>query len=218
MFNVIDKLCQFCNQVTPSFGLEKFKPTHCGECKSFEMTNVVNKMCENCNKTRPNFGLEQGKPTHCFECKNNNMIDVTHLQCKVCNNTRANPAYKDHCARCYGNLFPDSPIVRNFKTKERNVVDFIREQYPDLTWKFDKIVEDGCSRRRPDIYLDLGYQVIIIEVDENQHQGYENICENKRLMELSLDVGHRPIVFIRFNPHLASSTRCFATYYFFKLK
>jgi hypothetical protein len=25
-------------------------------------------------------------------------------------------------------------------------------------------------------------------------------CENKRLMEISQDLGHRPIIFIRFNP------------------
>jgi hypothetical protein len=54
--------------------------------------------------------------------------------------------------------------------------------------------------RRPDILLDLGYQVLIIEIDENAHQDYDCSCENKRIMELSQDVGHRPIVFIRFNP------------------
>ena len=48
--------------------------------------------------------------------------------------------------------------------------------------------------------LDLGYQVIIIEVDENQHTEYDCSCENKRIMELSQDLGHRPIVFVRFNP------------------
>ena len=42
--------------------------------------------------------------------------------------------------------------------------------------------------------------MIIIEVDENQHSDYDCSCENKRIMELSQDVGHRPIVFIRFNP------------------
>jgi len=61
-------------------------------------------------------------------------------------------------------------------------------------------VADGCSRRRPDLFLDFGYQVLIIEIDENQHVSYDCTCENKRLMELSKDVGHRPIVFIRFNP------------------
>ena len=42
--------------------------------------------------------------------------------------------------------------------------------------------------------------VLIVEVDENQHTEYDCSCENKRLMQLSQDVGHRPIVFIRFNP------------------
>ena len=39
-----------------------------------------------------------------------------------------------------------------------------------------------------------------MEVDENKHTDYDCSCENKRIMELSQDLGHRPIVFIRFNP------------------
>ena len=46
----------------------------------------------------------------------------------------------------------------------------------------------------------MGYQIIIIEIDENQHIDYDCSCENKRMMELSQDVGHRTIIFIRFNP------------------
>jgi hypothetical protein len=48
--------------------------------------------------------------------------------------------------------------------------------------------------------LDLGYQVLIIEIDENQHIGYDSSCENKRIMQFSQDVSHRPIIMIRFNP------------------
>ena len=48
--------------------------------------------------------------------------------------------------------------------------------------------------------LDLGEQILIIEIDENQHNNYDCSCEHKRLMELSQDLQHRPIVFIRFNP------------------
>ena len=55
--------------------------------------------------------------------------------------------------------------------------------------------------------LDLGYQVIIIEVDENQHISYRSSwgsmgssCENKRLMEISKDINHRNLIVIRFNP------------------
>ena len=76
----------------------------------------------------------------------------------------------------------------------------MKTQFPDLDWIADKKVKEGCSLRRPDLLLDLGYQVLMIEVDENQHKTYDCSCENKRMMELSQDVGDRPIVFIRFNP------------------
>lgn len=47
---------------------------------------------------------------------------------------------------------------------------------------------------------DLGDQLLMVEIDENRHDTYDSTCENKRIMELSQDVGHRPIVFVRFNP------------------
>jgi len=80
------------------------------------------------------------------------------------------------------------------------VVEYVKTKFPNLNWIADKIVKDGCSKRRPDLLLDLGYQVLIVEVDENQHTDYDCSCQNKRVMELSQDLGHRPIVFIRFNP------------------
>jgi len=98
------------------------------------------------------------------------------------------------------NLFPDKPVSRNYKTKEYSVVDFIKNKYPNINWISDKIIDGGCSRRRPDLLLDLIYQIIIVEIDENQHIDYDCSCQNKRVMELSQDLGHRPIIFIRFNP------------------
>jgi Zn-finger protein len=108
--------------------------------------------------------------------------------------------YEDYCLFCFVNLYPDNQIVRNYKTKERDVVDRIQKIYPDFTWIHDKKIQDGCSLKRPDLLLDLGSHIIIIEVDENAHSDYDCSCENKRLMLLSQDVGHRSIVFIRFNP------------------
>lgn len=77
--------------------------------------------------------------------------------------------------------FPDKPVARNYKTKEFAVVEYIKNIFPDFTWIQDKKVQDGCSSKRPDLLLDLGYQVIIIEIDENQHTDYDCSCENKRL-------------------------------------
>ena len=97
-------------------------------------------------------------------------------------------------------MFPDKPVDRNYKTKEYSVVEYVKTQFGNFTWISDKIINGGCSKRRPDLLLDLGYQIVIIEIDENQHTDYDCSCENKRIMELSQDLEHRPIVFIRFNP------------------
>ena len=97
-------------------------------------------------------------------------------------------------------LFPDKPVSRNYKTKEYAVVKYIKTKFSTLNQIADKIINGGCSKRRPDLLLDLLYQIVIIEVDENQHIEYDCSCQNKRIMELSQDLGHRPIIFIRFNP------------------
>jgi len=117
-----------------------------------------------------------------------------------CATIPSNKQYEGYCLLCYIHLYPEKPIVRNYKTKERAVAQFIKETFPDQTWVLDKRITDGCSSKRPDMFCDLGDQVILIEIDEDQHAAYDCSCENKRLMELSQDVGHRPMVMIRFNP------------------
>ena len=101
---------------------------------------------------------------------------------------------------CCIHLCPDIEVVRNYKRKEKNVTNQVINNFPDFSWVADKRIQDGCSLRRPDLLLDLGTHIIIVEIDEYKHEGYECSCENKRIMELSQDVNHRPIVFIRFNP------------------
>ena len=109
-------------------------------------------------------------------------------------------SYKGYCVRCFVHLFPEEKVATCFKTKESSVVQFIKDTYYDKDWIFDKKIAGGCSRFRPDIFLDCLTHSLIIEVDENQHESYEAICENKRLMTLFVDLGERPVVLIRFNP------------------
>ncbi len=75
----------------------------------------------------------------------------------------------------------------------------MKEKFPNLTWVCDRRI-GGCSRRRPDLFLDMGSQVVIVEVDENKHDEYDCTCENRRLMEISQDLSHHHTVMIRFNP------------------
>ncbi len=114
--------------------------------------------------------------------------------------TRGNPKYNRHCIRCFVHLFPDEKNDCNYKTKETAVGDHLKEKFPGVDWVGDKRVKDGCSLRRPDLFLDMGSHVVIVEVDENKQDTYDCTCENRRLMELSRDVSHRHLVMIRFNP------------------
>jgi len=130
------------------------------------------------------------------------MKDIKNKTCRNewCNTYAFVEKYDGYCVNCFIHMFPDKPVSRNYKTKERCVVEYITSNFPDLSWVADKTITDGCSLRRPDIMLDLGYQIIIVEVDENQHTNYDCSCEHKRIMELSQDLNHRPVIFIRFNP------------------
>ena len=202
--NVKDKTCQHEGCTTqPTYGVHGSKKAiYCALHKPEGYVNVVSKTCEHegCTK-QPVYGIRcSKKATHCLQHKPNDYVNVKDKTCVLCNDTRPNPKCNGHCVRCYINMFPDAPFARNYKTKENSVVNAVMSEFPNFTWKHDVRIEDGCSRRRPDLMLDLGSHVIIVEIDENQHIDYDCSCENKRMMELSQDVSHRPIVFIRFNP------------------
>ena len=205
MINVKSKTCieEDCKKIPSYNHIGQKKVLYCKKHKKDGMINVKSRTCieEDC-KTRPNYNyIGQKTGLYCKQHKKDEMIDVNNKNCKSewCN-TVVKEKYEGYCLFCYVNLFPDKELSRNYKTKEKDVIDKIKIALPDFTWVCDKKVQDGCSKRRPDMLLDLGFQVIIVEVDENQHNNYENICENKRTMEISQDLNHRPIIFIRFNP------------------
>jgi len=203
MIIVTTKKCLLCKK-HPIYNLEnETKPIYCKDHKKDDMVDIKNKRCLRCKK-HPYFNLEgETKGLYCSTHKLDGMVDVKNKRCKNywCK-TQPTNKYDGYCFHCYMNMFPDKPVARNYKTKEQSVVDYIKDNFPNVDWIADKRVSDGCSKRRPDLFLHLGNQILIIEVDENQHTDYNCSCENKRIMELSLDVGHIPVVFIRFNPDM----------------
>jgi hypothetical protein len=205
MVNVISKTCIHLGcKVRANFNTEgETNALYCSQHKLNRMIDVKHKTCIHLGcKVRPVFNNEgETNGLYCSQHKLNRMVNVKDKTC-ISNwcFTIVTKKYNGYCLYCYMNLFPDQPVTRNYKTKEYSIVDFVKTTFPSLSWIADKKITDGCSKRRPDLLLDLGYQIIIIEVDENQHTDYDCSCENKRIMELSRDLGHRPIVFIRFNP------------------
>ena len=186
----------------------------CKECNGTGICehNTIKEQCNNCKGNR--ICIHNRLKSNCIECHGSQICihDKRKSRCKECGGTslcksewcetRVTNKYNGYCLNCFISIFPDMPNSRNYKTKEQAVVDFIYQCFPldKYTWISDKQIKDGCSKRRPDLFLDLGYQVIIIEIDENQHINYDCTCENKRLMLLSQDINHRPLIYIRFNP------------------
>jgi hypothetical protein len=168
--------------------------TQCSECKGKDICehNKRKTQCRDCKGT--SFCIHDKLKHRCKLCGGNALCKSEHCE------TRASKKYNGYCLPCCIQVCPDITVSRNYKTKENTVVDIIKEKFPNLTWIADKKIKDGCSNRRPDLLVDMGTHIIILEIDENKHSTYDCSCENKRLMLLSQDVGHRPIVFIRFNP------------------
>ena len=175
-------------------GIRKYS---CKECKGAGICehNSRKEYCRECDGTA--YCLHGIRKAYCKICGGTQLCKSSW-----CETQATNKKYEGYCMPCFVNNPENAgkPTARNYKTKEVATVDYIREIYPDFDWVADKSIQDGCSRRRPDLLLDLGSHIIIMEVDENKHTGYECSCENKRLMQLSQDLHHRPIVFIRFNP------------------
>ena len=190
------------------------KKSRCKECGGSEFCEHgrFKSQCKECGGV---CICEHGRQkAQCKECGGSNICEHGRRKsrCKECGgsslcknewcDTTANPKYEGYCMPCFINnpLNTDKPAHRNYKTKEKEVGLAITQRFPEATWILDKRIQDGCSARRPDVLMDLGYHVLMVEVDENQHNNYDCSCENKRLMELAQDLGHRSMVVIRFNP------------------
>jgi len=175
--------------------IHKKRKQYCKNCQgsAYCLHNIIKRRCDECGGGE--ICNHNKRKSRCKECGGSELCKSEWCEVKV--NSINNKGY---CLFCYVNMFPDEPNARNYKTKEKDVVDRITQTFTSFTWVADKKVQDGCSRRRPDLLLDMGSHIIIVEIDENKHTDYDCSCENKRLMELSQDLQHRPIVFIRFNP------------------
>lgn len=68
-----------------------------------------------------------------------------------------------------------------------------------MNWIHNKRLQSNNNCNYPDFLLDLGHQTIIIEVDEYQHNSYDEEDDDERLNQIMEDI-NKPLIFIRFNP------------------
>ena len=172
-------------------GKQKSKCKECGGSEICEHDRQKSQ-CKECGGSQV---CEHGRrKTYCKECGGSSLCKSDHCE------TKAIKKYNGYCLPCCIQVCPEIQVSRNYKTKEKDVVDRITQTFKGFTWVADKRIQDGCSLRRPDLLLDMGSHIVIVEIDENKHTDYDCSCEHKRLMQISQDLQHRPIAFIRFNP------------------
>jgi hypothetical protein len=189
------------------------RKSKCKECGGASICEHK-KLKSNCKKC---FGsqicVHNKIKSSCIECKGNNVCyhNSIKYRCIYCNPKcsciECKSVYVDKrtigyplCQACFCNKYPDNEKSTLYKIKERYLRDELRERFKEynVDMIFDKTIDGGCSKKRPDVLIDCLTHSIVIECDEHQHVNYS--CENKRIMQLFGDLGNRPIVLIRFNP------------------
>jgi hypothetical protein len=203
----LGKKCETCNKKQPVFGYEGQKPTYCASCKNPDMIDLITKKCIECKKITASFGYENQSNEYCGKCKKVGMINVKNKQnrCKGDKCTsKGNKKYRGYCTHCFQHLFPSDPLClqMNFKTYETWVRNALLKHNFDFV--HDKpIYHSGCdcaSRRRVDFWKIIDNTILAIEVDENQHSGYDKRDEEIRYDDLFMHYSGKWI-FIRFNPN-----------------
>ncbi len=192
------KNCSFigCYNVSSSF-LNENGLIYCSAHTKQTNMNINSISCALCYR-EPSYNYRNElKATHCNEHKKEGMINIKAKYCELCKYNQVEYG-KKLCCKCFYFENPNEVKAINYKVKENIITRFIKEKYSNCV--LDSVIKGGCSKRRPDCLIDFISYCIIIEIDEDRHSRYDTLCENKRLMEIYMDLGLRPIVFIRFNP------------------
>ena len=94
------------------------------------------------------------------------------------------------------------------KTKEMEIVKFLKEKLPDNEFIHNKSVGKDCTEGHlfPDILFDCDYYNLIVEIDEHKHRGADYKCDEKRMYDIIAKLG-MPCVFIRYNPDSKNSDK-----------
>jgi len=182
--------CKLCNG--SQICIHNNRKNYCKECNGNQICQhkLRRENCKECNGSK--YCQHNERKERCILCEGSALCKKEF--CK----TLSSKKYDGYCFNCFITEFPDSLIVRNYRNKELSVNEFIFNNFKGLNWISNKPIKGGFSKRRPDLFLELEKNVIIIEIDENQHNLYND--ENDRMEEISRDLGNKPIIFIRFNP------------------
>jgi hypothetical protein len=229
MINVKHKICEATNCIIQSsynFSGEK-KGRFCIKHKEPNMIDITHIICKHndCN-TRASYGFLGKSALYCAKHAQKSMISHPTKKCETpkckelgCYELNGSRFCDDHkpngsnnlgiekCTSCYlddilvnGKCSTCDPDIIKLRkhAKENRVRDILT--IAGFKFVHDKMLEDStCGEERPDFQIDCGTHFLYIEVDENQHQTYQCVCEQTRMINL-VEVRGMPVRFIRYNP------------------
>jgi hypothetical protein len=228
MIDVKHKKCMEDNCLKhPSFNVpSERKGLYCFEHKKSSMINVLTNKCqkEKC-KNKAIYGFLNNISQYCNIHKENGMINLClENKCSIPECDEENEGSLNNIKYCIKH-FPEK-VLDNIKKlckycdirddlsyickdcqkiknkKEWSIVRYLRKVI-DTKFEYNssKMLQ-GCSKKRPDIYFELNKHSIIVEVDENQHNSYDDICECARINEIVNGIGGKSVIIIRYNPDI----------------
>ena len=228
MIDIINKnkICihKDCN-MRPYFNFStETKGLYCSIHKKPTMINIRSKKCQHAKcKEAVLFGFKNKNPHYCFEHKQPNMINlILENKCSIleCDNEYdhiidENKYCLKHCPEKFktnikklckycdikeesNHVCKDCKKIQN--KKEWAIVRYLRKAIDtEFTYNSSKMLQ-SCSKKRPDIYFELDKHCVIVEIDEHQHNTYDDSCECARLNEIVNGIGGKSVIIIRYNP------------------
>jgi len=125
-------------------------------------------------------------------------------KCQLCPSCMLWRTRGDFCEYCK----PTTSNKYYYKTKEMNIVKFLKEKLPNKDFIHNKSVGTECTGGHffPDIRFDCLWFQLIVEVDEHKHRGAGYECDEKRMYDITAKLG-QPCIFIRYNPDSKESNK-----------
>jgi len=225
MVDIIRNICKNkdCDKMARFNKSTEKKPLYCFEHKLENMVNVNKKNCqsEKC-KNKALYGLINKKAQYCYEHKEKNMTNLElHNKCSILDCDKEFEFTIDNIKYCIEHC-PDNKLKEKKKCKycdikeeskyickdcnkiknkkEWSIVRYLRKVIDtQFEYNSSKMLQ-GCSSKRPDIYFELAKHCVIVEIDEHQHNTYEDSCECARLNEIVNGIGGKSVIIIRYNP------------------
>ena len=219
--DVSHKRCAQANcQIRPNYGLSgTSEEIFCKQHAPLDYIDVKNKRCTQLGcHTSANYGLSGYQPEYCAKHKTNEMVlhprKRKREQIVNCQYCAAEINYNEQfCSSCKRYIELGNKTVKSH-TKELTIKMLLKTNFENEFVSHDMIIDNACSKRRPDFVLNAPWGSMIVEVDEFQHMrnNYPCACEISRMKQIYFDCGVQHLLFVRYNPDkyklLETTLRC----------